>query len=495
MKTSSKRLISLLVVVMMVVSLMPIQAFAIETDTETTDHQHTEEVIQFVETELVKESKSVMDEILDKYLGARIMSREDVEEFVWNMDEDALYSAWDEVQAYGELVEPMSDEETALMLAYESTPTFGYFYETLNEIFNPSFSFFAATGTHTPTTNVTVGVSGASDNSMSSGAVTVTAKGSAGILGYGASAKTATITVYNESDATAALSFDWTATSVNELKIDGTLYTGTSGSFSKVLDAGASFVITITTAKNSTVNTLVMSNFALAAVSDESDVTFAFDNTLGGVTAGGVAIEAGSSGTISKDGIELKATPNSGVTFIGWIDTADNSILSRDATFTLKPANDMTVKAVFAATAPWFLVNGNSLYEGLDAAMTAVASVANKTVVLMNNATLPAGNYTIPAGVTLLIPFDDAHTLYTTEPVAENISYAVPTVYRTMTMASGANITVNGAISLSAKQTASGGLSAPIGKVSMIKMESDSSITVNSGANLYVWGSNAVYYF
>ena len=32
-----------------------------------------------------------------------------------------------------------------------------------------------------------------------------------------------------------------------------------------------------------------------------------------------------------------------------------------------------------------------------------------------------SGNYTIPTGVTLLVPFDDADTLYTTEPEASDL--------------------------------------------------------------------------
>ena len=62
----------------------------------------------------------------------------------------------------------------------------------------PAQTLAAASGTHNPIDTVTVSVSGVTNNSMSNGAVTVTAKGSAGFLGYGASAKTATVTIYND---------------------------------------------------------------------------------------------------------------------------------------------------------------------------------------------------------------------------------------------------------------------------------------------------------
>ncbi|MBE6533918.1 MAG: DUF945 domain-containing protein, partial [Ruminococcaceae bacterium] len=487
-KKMSKRLISWFLVVLMVVSVLPFNAFAQTTVEDEHEHEHMD-INPFEETLLLKEVKAQMDEILDKYLGARDLSLEEVENAFWELSDDELMEAWDECEALRVKAEDMTDAEVYFAKLYESTQTFGYFYEMLCEIFNSDISFFAsASGSHTPVTGVTVGVSGATDNSMSNGAVTVTAKGSAGLFGFGASAKTATITVYNESGETAEISFDWTASSVNELKIDGIVYTGDSGSFSKVLNAGENFGITITTAKNNTTNKLVMSNFMVVAAKAESNVTFDFDSTLGSVTVGGNAVNSGDVVTIAKEGASIVATPASGVTFLGWINTADNKIIDKSASYTLQPTDDVTVKPVFAKDSAWFLVNGNSLYEGLDAALTAVADVANKTIALANNATIPAGDYTIPAGVTLLVPFDDANTLYTSAPGTSDAQWKKPTTYRTLTLASGANITVNGAISIPAVITAAGGVSAPIGTVGMINMQEGSSIVVNSGANLYAWG-------
>lgn len=97
-------------------------------------------------------------------------------------------------------------------------------------------------------------------------------------------------------------------------------------------------------------------------------------------------------------------------------------------------------------------------------------------------------NYSIPAGVTLLIPFDAANTLCTTKPVNAE-AYTTPTAYRTLTMASGANITVNGAISLSGQQSPKYGYNgSPYGPLSFIKMNSGSTITVENGGALYAWG-------
>ena len=49
--------------------------------------------------------------------------------------------------------------------------------------------------------------------------------------------------------------------------------------------------------------------------------------TSGTVTVGGKDIATGDVVTISKDGATVVATPNSGVTFLGWIDMANHKIL------------------------------------------------------------------------------------------------------------------------------------------------------------------------
>ena len=212
----------------------------------------------------------------------------------------------------------------------------------------PMLAVTVSAANHTPVAGVTVSVSGANSDKLSSGVLTVTAKGSGGIFGLGASAKTATITVTNGSGSTATVSFNWTATKVNELKIDGSAYSGSSGSFSKVMDAGSDFTVTITTAKNSTENKLVMSNFVITAAQESSNVTFKYDSNFGSITVDGSAVENGADVAIPKDGAELKATPNSGVTFIGWTDDA-GKIHSTQKTYQLKPMEDMTITAVFAS--------------------------------------------------------------------------------------------------------------------------------------------------
>ncbi len=346
------------------------------------------------------------------------------------------------------------------------------------------------------------------------GTITATAKGS--LL----SKKTNTITITNESGNTATVSFDYTVEKASSFTIDGDA-AATSGSFSKLLKAGEFTVFSITSNNgfsNLTV-TLTITNLNLVAAAASSNVTIEYDSTLGSVTAGGTAVDSGTTKEVSlADGVALVATSKSGAKFLGWVDE-EGKILSSATSYTLTTAADMTVKAAFAKDGgtPWFGVGGTSqksqstgllnlgklyyytvstsyLFDNLnDAATFAAASSAYKTVVLMNSGTLPAGDYTIPAGVTLLIPFDVLNTMYTTQVVnTKGEDWVKPTEYRTLTMADGANLTINGAMSISAKQATARGSKAdggsPTESVSFVKMEGNSSITVSDGGALYAYG-------
>ena len=149
---------------------------------------------------------------------------------------------------------------------------------------------------------------------------------------------------------------------------------------------------------------------------------------------------------------------------------------------------------------PNFLV-GCRYFQTLSDAVAYAEQNDESTIILANDYTLPAGDYIIPAGITLLIPFDSNNSLYTTTPddagmtecmPYQMVYYEVPYPFRTLTLSSGANIVVDGAISLSAQHAivqdgnVFGG--APCGPVSFLVMQEDSSIIVNNGGSLYVWG-------
>ena len=199
------------------------------------------------------------------------------------------------------------------------------------------------------------------------------------------------------------------------------------------------------------------------------------------------------------EGYALVATPAEGYYFQGWYNVTDSEnpkYINCNESYTLTPTAEMTVKPVFVKMegAAQFGVDSETFYS-LNKADQAAKNGSTKTIVLMNNGTLAAAEYTISSGNTLLIPCDSANTIYTTEPAKvkneDGASIITPTAYRTLQMANGANITVNGAISVAGSQFAGGtgsvmgGVHGPVG---FIRMADGSKITVNNGAKLYCWG-------
>lgn len=178
---------------------------------------------------------------------------------------------------------------------------------------------------------------------------------------------------------------------------------------------------------------------------------------------------------------------------VGYIDDNNNFIGLGE----YYPTGSITLyPLVLGSDEPLFQVE-NRVYDDFQSAVNAAKSTLSKRVVLIKDGVLPAGDYTISDGVILLIPFDDAHTLYTDSPVTIDNLRATPRfVYKKLTMADGASITVEdgSAISVSAKHpstTTGSGVNyngAVAGGYGQIDMLSGSQIILNNGADLYAWG-------
>ena len=327
----------------------------------------------------------------------------------------------------------------------------------------------------------------ASSTTASGNTVTVTAKG--GLI----SQTTNTITITNAGDTAANISFDYSASNYSSFS-----ESSATGSKSVDLAAGGTVTMSITGKKAWSSNnaTLTLSNFVYKAASATANATVYFDSNGGSVVAEGASVANGGSVAVEDSELSVVATAASGYSFYAWVNADTREILSSSATYSMTVAKDVAVEAVFSnnstSKAYFYADDKNYLFDDLSEAGTFAASSSNKTIVLMASGTLPAGNHTIPANVTLLIPFDSAHTLYTTEPGHdEGTTNNVPTPYRTLNMASGANITVNGAISLSAKHREAQGSGYGCensGAYGCINMATSSNITVNNGASLYAWG-------
>ncbi|MBQ2848040.1 MAG: hypothetical protein IJE74_07270 [Clostridia bacterium] len=326
--------------------------------------------------------------------------------------------------------------------------------------------------------------------SASGSTVTGTATGYTQII-FGRTVTT-TLTITNNNSEDLTLAFDWTL--ANGGSVSG-IISGTSGTYSETLAAGSSVTITMTSPSGANTNTLTISGLQLLS---SAAVTSTFNvSENGSYTVDGTPVVATTE--FSKAATEdytLSATPDSEYIFFGWWSEASKSYVSYSNPATLKFGSDPQLKPVFLHETTALFGVGESVFSNLTDACQYALSFTSKTVVLLNNGTV-TGSHTIPAGVTLLVPFDDANTLYTNEPgctssFMNNAAWVQPTAYRTLTLAADAKIIVNGAISVSAKHAAANGNKAyagsPTGPVGFVNMTEGSNITVNSGANLYAWG-------
>ena len=236
--------------------------------------------------------------------------------------------------------------------------------------------------------------------------------------------------------------------------------------------------------------------YATFAENQAISVTF-IPATNGSYTVNGTKITASQS-IICEGAVELVATPaSSGYKFFGWYTSTDGgttkSYFSYSATASWPFLTETTVYAEFIpSSVATFVVKGTSdFYYDLAQGLTAASSSSSKVLVVASDGSVLAGNYTIPSGVTLLIPFDAGYTLKTTVPTYENNSNTPKTrvLFRQLTLVSGANITINGSLSVGGNLHARNGgqmTACVLDNYGRLHMESGSNIVLNG--NLYCWG-------
>ena len=298
-----------------------------------------------------------------------------------------------------------------------------------------------------------------------------------------------TLTITNKKATKATLSFDYTV-----VVSDGTILVNNAtvtanGSFSKELEAGGTVEVEIESGSTDADTKITMTNVKL--VSDVTATTTFLPAESGSYTVDGKKVtEKFSKTQSSTQAYALVATPASGYKFYGWYSVTEDKLLSTDLQTSLNIDADKTIIAKFVPlTTPTFDVDGKSFID-LEKAVDYARKSSKKLVTLVEDGSI-SGNYTIPSGITLLIPFDEAKTCYTATPTATR-STAAAKPFRTLTMAEGSSITLasGAAISVGGQYYAAPGGSKGtiVGHYGFIKMESGSAITVQSGANLYAWG-------
>ena len=296
-----------------------------------------------------------------------------------------------------------------------------------------------------------------------------------------------TLTIKNNKATKATLSFAYAIEqNSGTIKVGGKSVTA-NGSFSRELAAGGTIEVYIKSGSTSAATKITMTNVVL--VSDVNATATFVPAENGTYTVNGKRITEEYSNTQSSmTAYQVVATPADGYQFLGWYNLTTGKCIATAATTALNIESDCTVTAKFVSKSLALFETGGQRFADLNEAVAYAQANGQSKITLATDGSI-SGTYTIPAEITLLIPFDAAGTLYTDAPAAIRTAPASKP-FRTLTMSEGTSITVNGAISLGGRYFAAGGdqQGRPVGDYGYIKMADNSSITVKNGGNLYAWG-------
>lgn len=301
-----------------------------------------------------------------------------------------------------------------------------------------------------------------------------------------ATSNSSTLTITNNKNTPATLSFDYTIVQNNgTIEVNGKSYTK-PGTFSNEIGAHKEVTVYIESGNTSAETKITMTNVKLVA-SATANVTFQPAEN-GSYTVDGEAITADRTKTQSSmTAYRVAATPNAGYQFMGWCDTTSGKCISVAPKTELSFDSGCTVTAKFASKELALFEANGQIFDNLGKAVAEAEKKQSAIITLVSSGKI-TGKYMIPSNVTLLIPFDEGGTLYKDTPGYVDTYNSSRSAFRTMTMAPDSSITVNGAISVGGKHTYQMGKQGPSGPYGQIDMAEGSSITLNNGANLYAWG-------
>lgn len=351
----------------------------------------------------------------------------------------------------------------------------------------------ATSGTVSGLADQSIGLSfnGTADNAWSASSTQIIgkARSTSGSGCGGGSNSRSTLTIKNKKTTKATLSFDYTVVvSKGTILVNNTTTTA-NGSFSMELEAGGTVEVEIESGSTSADTNITMTSVKLVA---DVSATVTFQPAVNGsYTVDGKTItEVYTHTQSSMKPYQVVATQAEGYRFKGWYDVASGKCISTDAKTALNFDSNRTITARFVSKELALFETGGQVFDNLNEAIAEAQKNLPAIITLAESGKI-TGNYTIPSKVTLLIPFDEAKTCYTSTPIAIT---STPTAkpFRTLTIAAGSSLTLasGAAISIGGQYyAASGGASGKmVGPYGYIKMESGSAIDVQSGASLYAWG-------
>ena len=354
---------------------------------------------------------------------------------------------------------------------------------------NVTMTAFAATsGTVTGLADENIGLSftGDADDAWSANGTSIIGAATSTSGCEGKNYKS-TLTITNMKSTTATLSFDYSIEqNKGKIQVDGK-GVSSGASFTKELAANESVKVYIESGSSDAATKITLTNVVL--VSDVNATATFVPAENGTYTVDGKLItEVYTNTQSSMTAYQVEATPAEGYRFKCWYDVDSGMSISTDAKAALNFDSNRTITARFVSKELALFETGGQVFDDLNDAVAYAQANGQSKITLATDGSI-SGTYTIPAGITLLIPFDEAGTLYTDAPAAiRTAPDSKP--FRTLTMSEGTSITVNGAISLGGRYFAAAGSQQgrPVGDYGYIKMADNSSITVKNGGKLYAWG-------
>lgn len=349
----------------------------------------------------------------------------------------------------------------------------------------------ATSGTlNLPDKSIGLSYSGDADNAWTVNDCTTIIGSAQSTSGCSTTHYSSTLTIKNEGSTTARLSFSYVIE-----QNSGTIQVDRQeekkgGNFSKELAPKNSIQVYIKSGSTAATK-ITMTDVKLEA-SATATVTFQpAENGSYTVNGKDITTEAYTNTQSSLTAYKVIATPADGYQFLGWYDATNKIYLPGGANSSIFVSSDNSkVTAKFGKIGTKFQVGTTTLkWDNLNDAIISTRNNSSGYVKQLESCTI-SGEYTIPSGVTLLIPFDETEAPYTTTPPYTTTAEAQK-AYKTLTMAPDSSITVDGgAISVGGKHFTSSGRECckPTGAYGLIKMQKGSSIMLNNGANLYAWG-------
>ena len=338
--------------------------------------------------------------------------------------------------------------------------------------------------------NIALSYDGGDENTWTVGEDYVTGKVKSYENGCDTKATVSTLTIKNNSGKRSKLFFNYSVdlnggtVEVGETKVES------KGEYSiEFTDETGSVQVVITSASTDNDTSVTITNIKLIV---EQDVTTTFQK----VESGNYSVDGE---TISENKVitrssltpyKLVATPDEGYKFVGWYNVTDGTYFIGGAEADIYVSSNCVLTAKFVKEGSIFEV-GSDKFDDIDDAVNYAAGNNIGKITLLKDYTME-GNHTIPSGITLLIPFDDAGTLFTTTPdaVSSGSVSNKNNEFRRLTLVEGATLTVKGGLSVGGQHRSCAGSSAGYmtGNYGQVWLSAGSSIVVESTGSLYAWG-------